>query len=212
MIRIDDDGNISLESPNLLGIDSDISRWASEYDTSVSTLPGISPGGRITIQHSFNKPGDYYFISNASEEVLGDLAPQETNRPKNSSEDYLGYNDGFQITPSQVLATVEVTGNTVQSSNQPDAWDYLDGQRDHALGLKEEAATSGVAREREFNWFTDATEIKNEEDRGEKIGPDGKEYIDPGYNDPESWREYGQLTNNIGHMNQITVQQYQLQC
>ncbi|MCB4377254.1 multicopper oxidase domain-containing protein [Synechococcus sp. MU1650] len=187
LIHVDDNGNISLESPNLLGIDSDISRWASEYDTSVSTLPGISPGGRITIQHSFNKPGDYYFISNASEEVLGDLAPNETNRPKNSSETYLGYNDGFQITPSQVLATVEVTGNTVQSSDQPDAWDYLDGQRTHALGLKEEAATSGVAREREFNWFTDAQKIKNEEGRGTEIGPDGEEYIDPGYNDPESW-------------------------
>jgi FtsP/CotA-like multicopper oxidase with cupredoxin domain len=187
LIRVDDYGNISLESPKLLGIDSDISRWASEYDTSVSTLPGISPGGRVTVQHSFDAPGNYYFISNASEEVLGNLAPNETNRPKNSSETYLGYNDGFQITPSQVLATVEVTGNTVQNSDQPDAWDYLDGQRTHALGLKEEAATSGVAREREFNWFTDAGKIKNEADRGKKIGPDGEEYIDPGYNDPESW-------------------------
>ena len=187
LIRVDDNGNISLESPNLLGIDSDISRWASKYDTSVSTLPGISPGGRVTIQHSFDNPGDYYFISNASEEVLGDLAPNETNRPKNSNETYLGYNDGFQITPSQVLATVEVTGNAVQASNKPDAWNYLDDQRTHALGLKEEAATSGVAREREFNWFTDAGKIKNEAGRGKEIGPDGEEYIDPGYNDPESW-------------------------
>ena len=181
LIHADEDGNISLEKPKLLGIDSDISRWASEYDTSVSTLPGISPGGRITIQHSFDKPGDYYFISNASEEVLGDLAPKETNRHKSSSETYLGYNDGFQITPSQVLATVKVTGNAVQGSDQPDAWNYLDGQRAHALGLKEEAARSGVAREREFNWFTDVMQIKNEEGRGKEIGPDGEKYIDPGY-------------------------------
>ncbi len=183
LIRVDDDGNISLESPNLLGIDSDISRWSSEYDTSVSTLPLISPGGRVTIQHSFNKPGDYYFISNASEEVLGDLAPITTNRPKNSSETYLGYNDGFQITPSQVLATVKVTGTTVQASDQPDAWDYLDGQRDHAIGLKEEAATSGVARTREFTWKTDGAGIEGEES-GPKIGPDGELYKDPGYNEP----------------------------
>ncbi|MCB4393624.1 multicopper oxidase domain-containing protein [Synechococcus sp. HB1133] len=182
LIRVDDDGNISLESPNLLGIDSDISRWSSEYDTSVSTLPLISPGGRVTIQHSFNKPGDYYFISNASEEVLGDLAPITTNRHKNSSETYLGYNDGFQITPSQVLATVEITGEAVQASDQPDAWDYLDGQRDHAIGLKEEAATSGVARTRTFTWKTSGP--FEEESSGPKIGPDGEEYDDPGYNEP----------------------------
>ena len=182
LIRVDDDGNISLESPNLLGIDSDISRWSSEYDTSVSTLPLISPGGRVTIQHSFNKPGDYYFISNASEEVLGDLAPITTNRPKNSSETYLGYNDGFQITPSQVLATVEVTGETVQASDQPDAWDYLDVQREHAIGLKEEAATSGVARTRTFTWKTSGP--FEEESSGPKIGPDGEKYEDPGYNEP----------------------------
>ena len=186
LIRVDDDGNISLESPNLLGIDSDISRWSSEYDTSVSTLPWISPGGRVTVQHSFNNPGDYYFISNASEEVLGDLAPIETNRPKNSSNTYLGYNDGFQITPSQVLATVEVTGSTVQASDQPDAWDYLDAQRDHAIGLKEEAATSGVARTREFNWKTGGVGIDGE-GSGPKIGPDGEEYDDPGYNEPVGW-------------------------
>ena len=182
LIRVDDDGNISLESPNLLGIDSDISRWSAENDTSVSTLPLISPGGRVTIQHSFDKPGDYYFISNASEEVLGDLAPIAANRPKNSSETYLGYNDGFQITPSQVLATVEVTGTTVQASNQPDAWDYLDEQRDHAIGLKEEAATSGVARERTFTWRTGGA--FEGESSGKKIGPDGKKYDDPGFNEP----------------------------
>lgn len=187
LIHADKDGNISLESPNLLGIDSDISRWASDYDTSVSTLPGLSPGGRITIQHAFNKPGDYYFISNASEEVLGDLAPNETNRPKNSSDTYLGYNDGFQVTPSQVLATVNVTGAEVANSVQPEAWDYLDMQRNHALGLKDEAAQSGVTRTREFIWNTNAGAIKQESQRGTQIGPDGKEYIDPGYNDPEDW-------------------------
>ena len=187
LIHADENGNISLESPNLLGIDSDISRWASDYDTSVSTLPGLSPGGRITIQHAFNKPGDYYFISNASEEVLGDLAPQETNRPKNANDTYLGYNDGFQVTPSQVLATVNVTGAEVAGSEQPQAWDYLDAQRNHALGLKEEAAQTGVTRTREFVWNTNAGEIDKEEDRGTEIGPDGEEYVDPGYNDPEDW-------------------------
>jgi len=187
LIHADEDGNISLESPNLLGIDSDISRWASDYDTSVSTLPGISPGGRITIQHAFDKPGDYYFISNASKEVLGDLAPKESNRPKNSNDTYLGYNDGFQITPSQVLATVNVTGAEATSSEKPQAWDYLDAQRNHALGLKEEAAQTGVTRTREFVWNTNALNIKQESQRGKELGPDGKEYIDPGYNDPEDW-------------------------
>ena len=195
LIHADEDGNISLETPKLLGLDTDISRWASDYDTSVSTLPGLSPGGRITIQHSFNKPGDYYFISNASEEVLGDLAPKETNRPKNSSETYLGYNDGFQITPSQVLATVSVTGAEVAGSEQPQAWDYLDGQRNHALGLKEEAEQYGVARTREFVWNTDAGRIKPESGRGTGISPDGEEYIDPGYNDPEEWEGVWTINN-----------------
>ena len=187
LVHADEDGNLTLESPNLLGIDSDISRWASDDDTSVTTLPGISPGGRITIQHAFNKPGSYYFISNASDEVLGDLAPIETNRPKNSNETYLGYNDGFQITPSQVLATVDVSGSEFQSSNQPDAWDYLEKQRSHALGLKEEAAKSGVDRSREFVWNTYPPAIPVEKDRQTRTTPDGVVYVDPGYNDPEDW-------------------------
>ena len=187
LVHADEEGNLSLESPNLLGIDSDISRWASEYDTSVSTLPGLAPGGRITIQHSFDKPGSYYFISNASKEVLGDLAPNETNRPKNSSETYLGYNDGFQITPSQVLATVDVSSAAVKESKQPNAWDYLVEQRDHALGLKEEAASKGVNRTREFVWNTNALEIETEKERKTMVGPNGETYIDPGYNDPEDW-------------------------
>ena len=99
----------------------------------------------------------------------------------------IGYNDGFQVTPSQVLATVNVTGAEVAGSEQPQAWDYLDAQRNHALGLKEEAAKSGVTRTREFVWNTDALKIKKEADRGTEIGPDGKEYVDPGYNDPEDW-------------------------
>ena len=186
LVHEDKHGNLTLESPNLLGLDSDISRWASSDDISVTTLPGISPGGRITIQHSFDQPGNYYFISNASEEVLGDLAPIETNRPKNSSENYIGYNDGFQITPSQVLATVDVKGERTINTEEPEAWSYLDKQRTHALGLKAEAETLGVTKTRTFTWNTDATKIDNESDRGKKEGPDG-EYIDPGYNDPESW-------------------------
>lgn len=187
LVHADEDGNLTIESPNLLGLDSDISRWSSEYDTTVTTLPGISPGGRITIQHSFNKPGNYYFISNASEEVLGELAPIETNRPKNASDTYLGYNDGFQITPSQVLATVDVTRGKSSESKQPEAWSYLDEQRDHALGLKVEAENSGVTKSRNFTWNTNPSAINREADREHKEAPNGTDYVDPGYNDPESW-------------------------
>ena len=44
LVHADEDGNLTLESPNLLGIDSDISRWASDDDTSVTTpFQGFRP-------------------------------------------------------------------------------------------------------------------------------------------------------------------------
>jgi hypothetical protein len=43
-----------------------------------------------------------------------------------------------------------------------------------------------VTKTRDFTWNTNAGLIKNEKQREKKEGPNG-EYIDPGYNDPESW-------------------------
>ena len=68
--------------------------------------------------------------------------------------------------------------------------------RDHAIGLKEEAATSGVARTRTFTWRTGGT--FEGESSGPKSGPDGEEYDDPGFNEPVGFEGYGELTNNIG--------------
>ena len=77
----------------------------------------------MTIQHAFTKPGEYYFLTNGTEEVIGDLASPDANRPKNAEENYFGYHDGFQITPSQVLATVTVNGDELNKKpEQPEAW------------------------------------------------------------------------------------------
>ena len=187
LIRVDDEGELHLESPNLLGMDSDISRWASDYDTSVETLPGLSPGVRMTIQHAFTKPGEYYFLTNGTEEVIGDLASPDANRPKNAEENYLGYHDGFQITPSQVLATVTVNGDELNKKpEQPEAWSNLEADRKHAAGLRKEDRKKDVARTRTFNWATNTNKIQGTDSRETKEGPDG-EYSDPGYNAPEDW-------------------------
>ena len=187
LIRVDDNGDLHLESPNLLGMDSDISRWASPFNTEVTTLPDLSPGGRVTIQHAFTKPGEYYFLTNGTEEVIGELGSPESNRPKNADENYLGFHDGFQVTPSQVLATVQVDGEVISKKpDQPEAWSNLEKDRKHAIGLRKEAKKDGVLRERTFNWKTNTSNIAGTDSRTTKEGPDG-EYSDPGYNAPEDW-------------------------
>lgn len=167
LIRRDENGALSVERSNILGTDGDLSHWASPQ--LIDQLPLLMPGGRTGIQHAFTKPGDYFFISNASKEVLGDLAPVLSNVPVNSGSSYLGFNDGFQVTPSQVLATVRVTGSELSvAPEQPEPWQSLYKQYNKSQSLRAEVTNEGVDRERQFDWLSKA--------------PTGKEF-----NNPETW-------------------------
>lgn len=167
LIRRDESGNLSLESSTILGTDGDLSHWVSPEQ--IDQLPLLMPGGRAGIQHAFKKPGDYFFISNASQEVLGELAPALSNVPVGDGSTYLGFNDGFQITPSQVLATVRVTGEELtEVPPQPKPWTSLYRQYNQSQALRAEVAANNVSRERQFDWLSGA--------------PKGKEF-----NNPETW-------------------------
>ena len=167
LIRRDEFGNLSVESTTILGTDGDLSHWASPQQ--IEQLPLLMPGGRAGIQHAFRKPGDYFFISNASQEVLGDQAPALSNVPSGVGSSYLGFNDGFQITPSQVLATVRVSGNELtELPAQPKPWSSLYRQYAESQSQRAEVLGNGVAHERQFDWLTTA--------------PKGKEF-----NNPETW-------------------------
>ena len=63
---------------------------------------GMSPGGRITIQHAFNKPGDSYHQQ--CNKMLGNLAPKN-QQTKNAKRNILDTMMDSRVTPSQVLAT-----------------------------------------------------------------------------------------------------------
>lgn len=167
LIRRDDNGKLSVEATNILGTDSDLSHWVAPE--TIEQLPLLMPGGRVGIQHAFTKPGEYYFISNASKEVLGDLAPTLSNVPQSSSSTYLGYHDGFQVTPSQVLATVQVRGAELETAPpQPRPWRSLRPQYERSQALRERVSQRGVDVERQFDWLTST--------------PKGKEF-----NNPETW-------------------------
>jgi len=167
LVRRDESGNLSVESSTILGTDGDLSHWVSPQK--IEQLPLLSPGGRTGIQHAFTKPGDYFFISNASKEVLGDLAPALSNVPIGNGSNYLGFSDGFQVTPSQVLATVRVTGNELSEvPAQPRPWKSLYRQYDQSQSLRAEVQENGVDRERQFDWLSNR--------------PGG-----PEFNNPETW-------------------------
>ena len=169
LIRRDENGSLSIENTNLLGTDSDLSHWVSPEE--ISQFPLLMPGGRVGVQHAFQKPGDYFLISNASREVLGNMAPTLSNIASNAGSTYLGFNDGFQITPSQVLATVHVSGNEISEvPPQPKPWKSLYQQYDKSQSLRTSVAQNGVDKERTFDWLSNP--------------PTGVEF-----NNPETWEK-----------------------
>ena len=149
LLRRDPSGRLSLESSSILGTDGDLSNWVGQ--TTSTQLPLLIPGGRVGIQHAFTKPGDYFFITNASKEVLGDLAPTLSNVPQGNGSTYLGFNDGFQITPSQVLAQVRVSGPK-RLSARPKPWPSLSVQYNKSKKLRADVNLHGVDKERDFVW------------------------------------------------------------
>ena len=129
---------------SLVAIDGDASGVVSDNRREITEFPVLNPGSRINIQHWFEEPGKYYFLSNGTEEILGDDAPILTKEK--------GFDDGHLIWGSQVLATVEVTGEEVAPDSFPEAYDTLEEQSQELDELIQAAKNGDIDRERTFVW------------------------------------------------------------
>lgn len=118
----ENDGEITLEEFQVVAIDGDAVGAASGALKYVTETPVLAPGGRVTVQHAFTKPGTYYFLSNATNEILGDQAPAVANTTSFSpvgKASYLGINDGHLVWGPQVLATLNVKGKPIDAKPKP---------------------------------------------------------------------------------------------
>jgi len=130
----------------LVAIDGDASGVVEDISREVTELPLLNPGSRVSVQHWFEEPGTYYLLSNGTEEILG-----EGNAP-NLIGDGKGFNDGHLIWGSQVLATVEVTGETISQGAPPEPYDSLIEQSEEINELLAAASSGNFDRERTFVW------------------------------------------------------------
>ena len=138
------DGVLTPQEVTLVAIDGDAAGVVEGNRRQITEFPVLNPGTRITVQHWFEEPGRYYFLANATEEVLGDAAPALTRDR--------GFMDGHLIWGPQVLATVEVTGNTIAKGPFPAPYNRLIYHAAKIDALVEAAEQGDVEREREFVW------------------------------------------------------------
>lgn len=153
------EGELSLEEFQFVAVDGDVSGAAEEGLPSISETPAIAPGARMTVQHAFTQPGKYYFLSNGTNEILGDLAPKVTNTNSSSSvtgDTYGGFNDGHLVWGPQVLATVDVTGDPIEAQpDSPEPWDYITKEQEEIdawMKATDAGLESGDIKQRKFVW------------------------------------------------------------
>ena len=153
------EGNLSLEEFQLVAVDGDVSGAAEEGLSEQTETPAIAPGARMTLQHAFTKPGKYYFLSNGTNEILGDLASEIVNTESSSSvadETYYGFNDGHLVWGAQVLATVNVTGEEIdEQPAAPEPWNYITNEQaeiDAWMAKTDQKMEQGKIKQREFVW------------------------------------------------------------
>jgi len=153
------EGELSLEEFQLVAVDGDVSGAAEEGLTEQTETPAIAPGARMTVQHAFTKPGKYYFLSNGTNEILGDLAPKISNTDSESSvtgSTYYGFNDGHLVWGPQVLATVDVTGDAIaEQPPAPEPWNYITKEQaeiDAWMTKTTKELKAGGIKQREFVW------------------------------------------------------------
>lgn len=155
-------GELSVEPFELVAVDGDVAGAASDLGSYTET-PGISPGARMTIQHAFTDPGTYYFLSNGTEELLGDKAPALSSMQSDAAgSTYKGFNDGHLVWGSQVLATVNVTGESIaEKPASPEPWDYIAKEAkeiDQWMAESQKQLDAGTLNQRTFIWSAfDAT-------------------------------------------------------
>ena len=183
------EGELSLEEFQLVAVDGDVSGAAEDGLASISETPAIAPGARMTVQHAFTKPGKYYFLSNGTNEILGDLAPKITNTDSKSSvtgDTYGGFNDGHLVWGPQVLATVDVTGDAIsEQPGAPEPWDYIAKEQveiDAWMKATDAGLEAGEIKQRTFVWSAmspDYPKFGEDNLAGEPVGK-----WPPGDNDP----------------------------
>ncbi|MEB3310936.1 MAG: multicopper oxidase domain-containing protein [Snowella sp.] len=144
LIKVEADGTLTPQEMVLTAIDGDAAGVVEGVRRDVTVSPVLNPGSRVTLQNWFEEPGTYYFISNATDEILGDDAPDITKDK--------GFKDGHLIWGSQVLATVEVTGDPVNTGAFPEPYDVLVEQSDEINAMVDAALAGDVTRERTFTW------------------------------------------------------------
>lgn len=130
----------------VVGLDGDASGVTSAASQELITLPILSPGQRISFQEWFQDPGTYYLLSNGTDEILGDNTPSILKGQK-------GFSDGHLIWGPQVLATINVTGNSIPQGSLPQAYDFLAKQAEKTDQLIADSQNGQkVDRNRTFIW------------------------------------------------------------
>ncbi|ARV57818.1 copper oxidase [Nostocales cyanobacterium HT-58-2] len=133
----------------LVSLDGDASGVVPSNRREVTELPILNPGMRVSLQEWFEEPGKYYLLSNGTEEILGDNAPSMIRGKK-------GFDDGHLTWGPQVLATIEVTGDTVPTGSFPEPYDILTEQAQKIDEVIKAAQNGQVDRERTFTWSANA--------------------------------------------------------
>ena len=154
------EGTISLEEFELVAVDGDVAGAAKDGLQKQTETPVIAPGARMTVQHAFTKPGKYYFLSNGTNEILGEeLAPDVANSTSTSNvtgETYFGINDGHLVWGPQVLATVNVTGEAInEQPASPEPWNYIQKEQEEIdawMAESQEKLDAGKLKQRKFVW------------------------------------------------------------
>lgn len=144
LLKEEPDGTLTPQDMLLTAIDGDAAGVVEEIRRDVTVSPILNPGSRITLQNWFEEPGKYYFIANATNEILGDNAPLLTQDK--------GFQDGHLIWGSQVLATVEVTGDPTPTGPFPEPYDVLVEHSNEINELVDSALAGDVTKERDFVW------------------------------------------------------------
>ena len=167
----ENNGEVTLEEFQVVAIDGDAVGAASGALKYVTETPVLAPGGRVTIQHAFTKPGTYYFLSNATEEILGDKAPAVANTTSFSpvgKASYSGLNDGHLVWGSQVLATLNVKGKPIDAKPQPpEPLDMLVEQGkeiDGWISDSKNKLANGELRTRSYTWDANFGNLQGQPD------------------------------------------------
>lgn len=137
--------NLIPQEVTLVAIDGDAVGSIASNAREVTELPVLSPGQRLTVEEWFEKPGKYYFLSNGTEEIIG-------NNTSALIKGKDGFEDGHLVWGPQVLATVEVTGNEIPKGPRPEPYDIFLEQAQEIDELVAETKQGNFDRQRTFTW------------------------------------------------------------